>query len=617
MDWTMQPAPPPDAAEEVEFIRGLVARYFPVYETEISYDSVSFKVRADPLQLEEKFGLLESELSRNGYTPMISYEIGEHIIRVTKLPPRKFRSIWVNVLLLCITLVTTVLAGSFLWMGYSGDESGAYFTSESLLMGALTFALPLMAVLGIHEMGHYFMAKRHGVPASLPFFIPAPPPPLMFPLGTFGAFISIRSPIPNRKTLFDLGIGGPIAGFIATIPIAILGLMLTNSGARPLPEETGGLISLAMPVIYEIIGAFVPITGEYALHPTAVAGWVGFLVTAINLLPAGSLDGGHIARAALGANAKYISWIAVIILFVVGAIFYIGWMFFGLIILFLGMEHSPPLNDITPISNRRKIVGIAMAGILIISFALIPIQQVPPDYSFEAELIGSDQGNVSLNMSHTFVLLLTSTGNLNTDIEFDLQPGSAREKLGFSVSYLNESSGEYEIPEVPEAPVRVGSNLTVNFTISLAQQIPHDDLVDAQILMTAVDDPDTKRTISIYVLEIAGNYSYTIVPMSDTIGPGEIREFTINLTSNSSVSMDLELTAIVRSGWSAWIYVDDPVNASNRLDVTLEPMANISCTLVVEASSTSSPGDTVTVEVEIVPVGSADVEISEIVLTVV
>ena len=209
-----------------------------------------------------------------------------------------------------------------------------------LLMGAITFAFPLMLILGLHELGHYFMSRRHHVSASLPFFIPLPPYPVS-PLGTMGAFISVREPIPNKKALLDIGIAGPICGFIVALPVTILGLFLTVRYAHPVPADVTNYFIPGDSILYLAIGWLFPGSANYMIHPVAFAGWVGFLVTSINLLPVGQLDGGHIAQAILGEKAKFLGYASIGLMLVIG-LYAPSWLFFAFFVILLGIRHPPP-----------------------------------------------------------------------------------------------------------------------------------------------------------------------------------------------------------------------------------------------------------------------------------
>jgi membrane-associated protease RseP (regulator of RpoE activity) len=292
---------------------------------------------------------------------------------------KKEKSIWINISLLIGTIITATLTGSILYMDefdiWNNDFSGLMpnilqvFNFDNLFHGAILFALPLMSILFVHEMGHYYISRKHGVRASLPFFMPIPPILPSFNIGTFGALISSRDPMPDKKALFDIGISGPLAGFIVALPITAIGIMY-SSPASP-TEPITGEVMLNGSILFTILTSSLldlPAGVPINLSLTAFAGWVGLLITSVNLLPAGQLDGGHIFRAFLGEKQKYAGWIAVIIMF------FTGWWFFALIIVFmLGMMHPPPLNDRTVLDSRRKLLFILALIILIVCYIPFPI----------------------------------------------------------------------------------------------------------------------------------------------------------------------------------------------------------------------------------------------------
>jgi len=335
-----------------------------------------FFCRIDDETLGEKFDDLRRVLSEKGYIPMIRYEKGEHAIYVIKKPKVKKKPVWINITLLIATIFTTTLAGAIQWVSIyepvvtSFMEVLAKATSPFYLWnGFIFFSIPLLAILGVHEMGHYFISKRHNLETSLPFFIPLPPP---FILGTFGALISTREPIPNRKALLDVGVSGPICGFLVAIPVCIIGLLLTQQNPIYLPS-TGNEIMLTFPLFLQGLSSFFTIPADAVIHPTLFAGWVGLFLTAINLLPVGQLDGGHVARALLKEKHKYASWAVVFVLLGLG-LFFTGWLFFAFIILFMiGTQHQPPLNEIAPLDTKRLLIGILAVIIFILCFAPIPM----------------------------------------------------------------------------------------------------------------------------------------------------------------------------------------------------------------------------------------------------
>lgn len=361
---------------DTELLKREVGQRFPFYEMKYNLNSAAFFCRIDKESLERNFDSLRKSLTEKGYVPMLRYEKGEHIIYVMKKPKRKERSVWVNITLLIATVITTVLTGSMLHMEYFEiwdiPNVMNIFNIENLFYGGMLFAFPLMSILFVHEMGHYFTSKKHGIKTSLPFFIPIPPILPSFNIGTFGALISSSDPMPNKKALFDVGISGPLAGFLVAIPVTILGIKLSTPA--PLIEPVSGEIMLGGSILFSFLSSAIlniPYETPINLSLTAFAGWVGLLITSINLLPAGQLDGGHIFRAVLGKKQKYAGWIAVFIMI------FTGWTFFAIIIVFmLGMMHPPPLNDDTDLDIKRKLLFFVALIILVICFIPFPIYSI-------------------------------------------------------------------------------------------------------------------------------------------------------------------------------------------------------------------------------------------------
>ncbi len=370
----MAGAIPSGSLSELDRLRQAVSAYFPVYETRIGPQSVLFAVHVDAGRLSERFDRLRRELSPLGYVPILRRETGEEFIEVIRRPRLGPRRPWINIVLLVATVATTVFAGTMIWLTYVGQ----YFPirPSDVLYGALFFGFPLLLILGVHETAHYVVARHYHLDASLPYFIPIPPP---YILGTFGAFVSMREPFPDRKSLFDVGAAGPLAGFVVAIPISIAGLFLSvhspvlaanYCGPSILGQSYGNLL-IGPSLFWAGLSAFFP-SSIVSLHPLALAGWVGVLVTAINLLPAGTLDGGHVWRALLGDRARYVSYAAAATLFGLG-LFYIGWFLFAFLVLFLGLRHPPPLNDSTPLDRKRIAVGVLVGAILVTGFVLVPL----------------------------------------------------------------------------------------------------------------------------------------------------------------------------------------------------------------------------------------------------
>ncbi|MFQ5910725.1 MAG: site-2 protease family protein [Thermoplasmata archaeon] len=462
-----------EVSAEIENLKGVVAKHFPVYETRVGPQVISFLCDVDPKTLHSSFDSLRRDMLSTGYIPFLRKEGGEFVIHVQRKPLARYRGTHVNAALLLITILTTMFAGMIHWASY--DQIGL-FSANAILYGTLYFAFPLLLILGTHEMGHYLMARKHKVAASLPFFIPSIPP-----LGTFGAVISMREPIPDKRALLDIGIAGPLSGLAITIPLALLGLWLTNLGAKTVSiGEQGGAILVSFPLLYEVLGLFIPIEAGVALHPLAFASWVGFFVTALNLLPAGQLDGGHVARALFGENARYLSYAAIAALFVF-SFFYVGWAIIAILIVFLGVRHPPPLNDFTPLDHKRKFFGGLTVFVLLITFVLIPIQEIPAEYEFEfrdhevqTDIIFIDNTTTSsLNCTNvtdgrncTYNFIINNTGNMHLNITM---------KATVAWSEMRAWLAFPDIPEiVSNSTVTLIVNASTNVTASLVLFFPSD-----------------------------------------------------------------------------------------------------------------------------------------------
>jgi membrane-associated protease RseP (regulator of RpoE activity) len=247
-------------------------------------------------------------------------------------------------------------------------------TDPQLVYKGLPFAAAVMLILGSHELAHYLVAKRRGIKASLPFFVPLP---FISPIGTLGALIKLKGAIPDRKSLFDVGIAGPLVGLIAAITVTIIGLLLPPLPAGPSQVAAG---AWGNSVLFALIRGVFP-TDPSGIRPIAFAGWVGMLITSLNLLPVGQLDGGHIARALSGERTTYIS-AAVPLLLIAAGFFYslkglngemlLFWGFFTL--LFAAGGHPQPVNDAKRLDNKRVVLGILAFCLCIACFTPVPLQ---------------------------------------------------------------------------------------------------------------------------------------------------------------------------------------------------------------------------------------------------
>ena len=414
--------------DDIEKIQELVARHFQIYHIEVHYHTVSMKCHVDKETLDGKFENLRQDMKKMDYVPLITKERGEFVVHVVKRPPMKFKGPWLNLIMLIATIGTTTLAGAILWN--SIFQTSGLGAIENWTNGALYFAFPLMLILSIHEMAHYYAAKKHNVAASLPFFIPMP----LSVLGTFGALISIREPIPTKKALLDIGFSGPIAGFIVTIPVLIIGLMLTGDVPQIPANEViaGGTAQWGSSLFFETFVMSFGLPNPLTIHPLAFAGWVGLFVTALNLLPAGQLDGGHIARALLGEKSKYAGYGVIGLLLTLGLLFrFDGWLILALLIMFMGIRHPPPLNDVSELDNRRKMLGVAAAVMLVLCFVPVPMSHVAVNHDFA--YLEADGTFIGPHFSHSidkdvynnwqnfsFPFKIENNGNMPLNLNFDI-----------------------------------------------------------------------------------------------------------------------------------------------------------------------------------------------------
>lgn len=271
--------------------------------------------------------------------------------------------------LFVLTVISTLAAGAMYIQGYDLFDDFPAHILAGLIKG-VPFSLPLLAILGSHEMAHYVNSKKHGVDATLPFFIPFPN---IF--GTLGAVIKIKSPILNRRALIDIGASGPLVGFCIAMVACIVGLKLSTTvpAAELKPVEFALGPSLLFTALIDIFMGDVPAGYMVDLHPVAVAGWVGLFVTSINLMPAGQLDGGHISYAFLGRGHRMISRVFVGLLAFMGLFVFVGWLVWAALLLVIGTKHPPVFDTYSPLDWKRKLMGIASLVVFIITFPPVPV----------------------------------------------------------------------------------------------------------------------------------------------------------------------------------------------------------------------------------------------------
>ena len=268
-----------------------------------------------------------------------------------------------HIVLFIATCFTTLFAGALLNGVIPWEQP------EKIYLG-LPFSFTLLFILMTHELSHYFTSRRHNVSASLPYFIPAPSI-----IGTFGAIIKMKPPIPDRRSLIDIGASGPIGGFIIAVIATIIGL--NWSEIKPSGEIQEGIVfgsSILFSLISKIVLNVDPETVDVILHPVAFAGWIGLLVTSLNLLPIGQLDGGHIIYALFGEKHGLIAKITIPILIVMGIVFWRGWIIWAVLMIIIGYKHPPVVYPHIQLDKKRIYIGWASLVIFILTFTPMPIQ---------------------------------------------------------------------------------------------------------------------------------------------------------------------------------------------------------------------------------------------------
>ncbi|MBS4015839.1 MAG: site-2 protease family protein [Candidatus Latescibacteria bacterium] len=290
-----------------------------------------------------------------------SINLGRSVIQTGIAEKSQSRSTIISIVLFIATVFTTLLIGSL-------NRGGNPFINIKDFMLGIPFSFSLLLILTGHELGHYFTARKHKVVVTLPYFLPIPHPLI----GTMGAFIRIKSVLPNKNALIRIGLMGPLVGFILAIPITIIGIKFSEVVDTTQMTSAFRLgSSILFHVIYKIFHPNLPDGHDIMLHPMAFAGWLGFFVTAINLLPIGQLDGGHIAYAIFGRKRKYVM-IGVIVALALMGLLWPGWFFWVLLILAFGLKHPKAQDEITPLTKKDKILGLAALVILILAFIPSP-----------------------------------------------------------------------------------------------------------------------------------------------------------------------------------------------------------------------------------------------------
>lgn len=319
---------------------------------------------------QEAFAYLEPLCREKGYTCVFRREQGIESIYLVQVAAASGRNrIWLPVLLAILTTISVVFSYLFYWeapeLSWKAIRAG--------LPNALLFALPLLAILGTHEMGHYLMARHFKVAVSFPFLVPFP----LSPFGTLGAVIRMRDVAPSRKALLLIGAAGPLAGLLVTLPVLIIGLSLSE---LQVPPDGGYIIEgnslLYWGVKYLVFGRWLPAANlDVFIHPMAFAGWAGLLVTSMNLMPAGQLDGGHVAYALLGQSARYVMYAVLAILLVLG-IWWQGWWLWAVLVFITGRSHPRPSDDLTLLNVPERVLALFLLVLFILTFTPFPMTVV-------------------------------------------------------------------------------------------------------------------------------------------------------------------------------------------------------------------------------------------------
>lgn len=390
-----------------ELLPRIVERYLQIEATTWGNAKEGFLVRFQgklKMDSESAYDQLAKALKHHEITPLFRLEKGKHVIVLLDgINHRTATNPWVNLGLFLLTLFSVLFAGAL--YGYEGPVTGNAFQDILNIFLQLhlgwPFAASMLGILLAHEFGHYLAARYHNTDVTLPYFIPFP----LSPFGTMGAFIRLKEPPRNRRVLLDIGVAGPLAGLVVAIPVLFIGLSTSEVHQLPeifpagqafegnsllylsikyivtgkwLPEPSsfGGLNPLVYWIRYFFTGMPLPNGGiDVTLNSVAWAGWAGLLVTALNLIPAGQLDGGHLIYVLQGKRARFLMPYIIGILVMLGFA-WSGWWLWAFLIFVMGRTHAEPLDQITPLDSRRR--AVAIFGLIIFILVFTPVPLVAP-----------------------------------------------------------------------------------------------------------------------------------------------------------------------------------------------------------------------------------------------
>ncbi len=391
-------------------LTSLVAQILEIQETQWAEKEAPHIVRyLGRLRMDsiEAYDKIAEVMDPREVTPLFRTEQGKHAIILLKGVNRPTPSNpWINLIMFILTVFCVALQGALqVYDGPADTLWGTYMGAISRISSGLPFAISLLAILLAHEFGHYIAGRIHKTPVTLPYFIPLPPIPGLLSFGTMGAFIQLKAAPKNRRYLLDIGVAGPLAGLAVAIPILLYGLSLSHVEALPRILESGqglqmeGNSILYLLSKYAIFKEWLPTPSSYGevspfvywlkffftgrpfpfggrdvmIHPVALAGWAGLLVTALNLIPAGQLDGGHLSYVLLERKARHLLPYILVGLFILG-FFWQGWWLWLFLISLLGRTYAEPLDQITPLDPIRKTIAILGLIIFLLTFTPIPLQ---------------------------------------------------------------------------------------------------------------------------------------------------------------------------------------------------------------------------------------------------
>jgi membrane-associated protease RseP (regulator of RpoE activity) len=291
---------------------------------------------------------------------------------------RRRRSLAIAVSLFVLTLISTLAVGAQYAYSYASGQSpdfegllstfAALFAEPRLLLSGVPFAFTLIGILLAHELGHFFACRYYGISASYPYFLPAPTL-----IGTLGAFIRIRSPILNRRALFDVGLAGPVVGFLFAVPA--LAIAVFYSRVVPFSDAHASIV-FGQPLVMRLLVAILRpgvMPGDLLLHPVGRAAWVGLFATALNLLPGGQLDGGHILYSVASKYHRRITLVVALLLVPLGFLFWQGWILWSILLLAIGFRHPPLLDQWEKLDRRRLIWAAVAVLIFVLCFMPTPV----------------------------------------------------------------------------------------------------------------------------------------------------------------------------------------------------------------------------------------------------